>query len=215
MLSRLAYLLCCRSIQLLVLLVRGDAAKDLEILVLRHQLTVLRRQVARPRLEPADRALLAAVSRVLPRARWSCFLVKPETLLRWRRRLVAGAWTYPPRQNGRPPMDQEVQHLIIRLARENPTRPGRGGDRPPPRSRCWESPASARPTSSWSWSGSPAAWPSGIERARLRAGARPALLVVRRCAGRAAAVAWPAASLRSPSWSGWAGPTGRSRPSSS
>jgi hypothetical protein len=93
MLSRLAYLTLCRSIQLLVLLVRGDAAKDLEILVLRHQLTVLRRQVARPRLEPADRALLAAVSRVLPRARWSCFLVKPETLLRWHRRLVAGAWS--------------------------------------------------------------------------------------------------------------------------
>jgi putative transposase len=66
MLSRLAYLLLCRSIQLLVLLVRGDATKDLEILVLRHQLTVLRRQVARPRLEPAARALLAAVSRVLP-----------------------------------------------------------------------------------------------------------------------------------------------------
>jgi putative transposase len=119
MLSRLAYLLLCRSIQLLVLLVRGDAAKDLEILVLRHQLTVLRRQVARPRLEPADRALLAAVSRVLPRARWSCFLVKPETLLRWHRRLVAGAWTYPHRHTGRPPLNPEVQQLIIRLAREN------------------------------------------------------------------------------------------------
>ena len=61
--------------------------------MLRHQLAVLRRQVARPRLEPADRALLAAVSRVLPRADWSCFLVKPETLLRWHRRLVAGVWT--------------------------------------------------------------------------------------------------------------------------
>jgi putative transposase len=120
MLSRLADLLCCRSIQLLVLLVCGDAAKDLEILVLRHQLTVLRRQLARPRLEPADRALLAAVSRVLPRARWSCFLVKPETLLRWHRRLVAGAWTYPHRQTGRPPLDQEVQQLILRLARDNP-----------------------------------------------------------------------------------------------
>jgi putative transposase len=120
MLSRLAYLLLCQSIQLLALLVRGDAAKDLEILVLRHQLTVLRRQVARPRLEPADRALLAAVSRVLPRARWSCFLVKPETLLRWHRRLVAGAWTYLPRQTGRPPLGQDVQLLIIRLARENP-----------------------------------------------------------------------------------------------
>jgi hypothetical protein len=66
MLSKLAYLTLCRSIQLLVLLARGEAAKDLEILVLRHQLTVLRRQVPRPTLEPADRALLAAVSRVLP-----------------------------------------------------------------------------------------------------------------------------------------------------
>jgi putative transposase len=94
-LPRLAYLTLCRSIQVLALLARGDAAKDLEILVLRHQLIVLRRHVPRPRLEPADRALLAAVSRVLPRDFWSCFLVTPETLLRWHRRLVHGAWTLP------------------------------------------------------------------------------------------------------------------------
>jgi hypothetical protein len=81
-LSKLAYVAACCSIQLLVLLARGDAAKDLEILVLRHQLTVLRRQVPHPRLEPADRALLTAVSRVLPRTRWSCFFVTPATLLR-------------------------------------------------------------------------------------------------------------------------------------
>jgi hypothetical protein len=85
-LSRLAYLRLCRSIQLLA---RGHAAKDLEILVLRHQLGVLRRQIPRPRLEPTDRAMLAAVSRVLPSARCSCFLVRPETLLRWHRRLLA------------------------------------------------------------------------------------------------------------------------------
>jgi putative transposase len=119
-LSKRAYLTLCRSIQLLVVLARGDAAKDLEILVLRHQLTVLRRQVARPMLEPADRALLAALSRVLPRDRWSCFFVKPETLLRWHRRLVARAWTYPHGGTGRPPLDQELQQLIVRLARENP-----------------------------------------------------------------------------------------------
>jgi putative transposase len=119
-LSKLAYVALCRSIQLLMLLARGDAAKDLELLVLRHQLAVLRRQTPRPRLEPVDRALLAAVSRVLPRARWSCFFVQPETLLRWHRRLVAGAWTYPHRQTGRPPLDQEVQKLVVRLARENP-----------------------------------------------------------------------------------------------
>jgi len=119
-LPRLAYLTLCRSIQLLALLARGDAAKDLEIIVLRHQLAVLRRQTHRPKLQPADRALLAAVSRILPRARWSCFLVKPETLLRWHRRLVAGAWTYPHRGRGRPPLDEDVQQLIVRLANENP-----------------------------------------------------------------------------------------------
>src|SRR6266487_440779 len=110
----------CHSIQLLVLLARGDAAKDLEILVLRQQLTVLRRQVPHPRLEPADRALLAAISRRLPRSSWSCFLVTPDTLRRWHRRLVAGAWTYPHRRPGRPPLDEHVQQLIVRLARENP-----------------------------------------------------------------------------------------------
>jgi hypothetical protein len=92
----------------------------LEILVLRHQLIVLRRQVARPRLKPTDRALLAALSRALPRSRWSCFFVKPDTLLRWHRRLVAGAWTYPHRCTGRRPLDQDPQQLIIRLARKNP-----------------------------------------------------------------------------------------------
>jgi hypothetical protein len=119
-LPRLAYLTLCRSIQLLAFLPRGDAAKDLEILVLRHQLTVLRRQTPRPRLEPADRALLAAVSRALPRARWSCFFVRPETLLRWHRRLVARAWTYPHRRPGQPPLNEDAQQLIVRLARENP-----------------------------------------------------------------------------------------------
>jgi putative transposase len=129
-LSKLAYLTLCRSIQLLVLLARGDAANDLEILVLRHQLAVLPRQRTRPTLGPGDRALLAAVSRVLPRSRWSWFVVTPQTLLHWHRRLVAGTWTYPHRQTGRPPLDQEVQQLIVHLARENPrcglpTQPGR------------------------------------------------------------------------------------------
>ena len=147
MLSKLAYVALCRSIQLLVLFARGDAAKDLELLVLRHQLAVLRRQTPRPRLEPVDRALLAAVSRVLPRARWSCFFVRPETLLRWHRRLVAGAWTYPHRQTGRPPLDRRCSSWLsawlgrihagcgvrkgIRAARRYSCR------RPPSRSRRW------------------------------------------------------------------------------
>jgi putative transposase len=116
---KLVYFTLCRSIQLLALLGRGDAAKDLEILVLHHQLTVLRRQLPRPKLQPADRALLAAISRALPRTRWSCFVVTPDTLLRWHRRLVAGAWTYP-RRPGRPPLEEQVQQLIVRLAQENP-----------------------------------------------------------------------------------------------
>jgi hypothetical protein len=88
--------------------------------VLRHQLAVLHRQTPHPRLEPADRALLAAISRVLPRARWSCFIVTPQTLLRSHRRMVAGAWTYPHRGPGRPPLGKDVQQLIVRLATENP-----------------------------------------------------------------------------------------------
>ena len=120
MLLKFAYLTLCHSIQLLVLLARGDAGKDLEILVLRHQLAVLRRQAPPPRFEPADRVLLAAISRALPRARWSCFFIRPETLLRWHRRLVAGAWTYPHHGPGRPSLDQKLQQLIVRLARENP-----------------------------------------------------------------------------------------------
>jgi putative transposase len=119
-LPRLVYLALCRSFELLALLTRGDAAKDLEILVLRHQLTVLRRQISRPRLEPADRALLAALSRALPHARWSCFFVKPETLLRWHRQLVAGAWTSPHRGTGRPPLDQELQQLIVSTGQREP-----------------------------------------------------------------------------------------------
>jgi hypothetical protein len=118
-LPKLTYLMLCRTIQLLALLVRGDAAKDLEILVLRHQLAVLRRQVPRPRFEPADAPCVAAFSRVLPRVSWFCFLVKPETLLRWHRRPVAGVWTYPHRGRGRPPLEEHLQQLIVRLAAEN------------------------------------------------------------------------------------------------
>jgi hypothetical protein len=105
-LSKLAYLTLCRSVQLLVLLACGEAAKDPGILVLRHQFTMLHRHLARPRLEPTDRALLAAVSRALPQARWSWFLVKPERLLRWHCSPVADVWTYPGRGQGRRPLDQ-------------------------------------------------------------------------------------------------------------
>src|SRR3954471_4025788 len=99
---------------------RPQAALEVELVVLRHQLHVLQRQVARPRLEPADRIVLSALSQVLPRPRWRVFFVKPETLLRWHRELLARRWTYPQRRPGRPQTDREVRQLVVRLARENP-----------------------------------------------------------------------------------------------
>jgi transposase len=114
------YLTLRRSLELVTLCFRSAEAKEIEVLVLRHELVVLRRQHPRPRLQPTDRALLAALSRLLPRARWSVFLVRPETLLRWHRRMVRRRWTYPTASNGRPPISDEVQHLVVRLARENP-----------------------------------------------------------------------------------------------
>jgi hypothetical protein len=114
------YLALRRSLELVTLCFRSAEAKEIEILMLRHELVVLRRQHPRPRLQPKDRALLAALSRLLPRARWSVFLVRPETLLRWHRRMVRRRWTYPAASNGRPPISDEVQHLVVRLARENP-----------------------------------------------------------------------------------------------
>jgi len=115
----LTYVVVCRLFALVVLLGRGERSKELEILVLRHELSVLRRQVKRPRFESGDRLVLAALSRVLPRGSWSAFLVRPETLLRWHRRLLARHWTYPHRGPGRPPVGGEVRELIVRLAREN------------------------------------------------------------------------------------------------
>ncbi len=110
-----------RLLELVVLRCRSEREKEIEILLLRHQLRVLERQVARPQLTPADRALLAAFSRALSRraSRRSAF-VTPGTLLRWHRELVARRWTYPHRRPGRPPTAAEVRELVIRLARENP-----------------------------------------------------------------------------------------------
>src|SRR5437763_1929822 len=113
------YLVVCRLLALLVLLARADRSKELEILVLRHELAVLRRQVGRPKFEPSDRLILAALSRVAPRRSWSAFPVRPETLLRWHRRLIARRWTHPHRRPGRPPIEREIRELIVRLAREN------------------------------------------------------------------------------------------------
>jgi transposase InsO family protein len=113
------YLVACRLFALVLLLARGDSSRELELLVLRHELSILRRQARRPQLKESDRLLLAALSRVMPRRSWRAFLVTPETLLRWHRRIVARSWTYPHRRPGRPPVEAEVRQLILRLAREN------------------------------------------------------------------------------------------------
>ncbi len=94
--------------------------KDVEIAVLRHQLLVLRRQVARPRYAPADRIVLATLAKLLPRDRWPIFLVNPSTLVRWHRELVRRRWTYPTMGRNRRTLDPEVVDLVLRLARENP-----------------------------------------------------------------------------------------------
>jgi transposase InsO family protein len=113
------YLGVCRLLELIVLLGRGDRAKELEILVLRHELAILRRQAGRPRLEAHDRLLLAAFSRMLPRRSWHAFFVRPETLLAWHRQLLARRWTHPHRRPGRPSISRDVRELILRLAHEN------------------------------------------------------------------------------------------------
>src|SRR2546421_6509179 len=122
---------CCRSgislvrglLGLIVVLMRRDLSKDAELLVLQHENTVLRRQVARVHYTPADRVWLAALSRFVRRRRWvAVFSVAPATILAWHRRLVSRKWDYTARRRpGRPPTVTAVKKLVLRMARENPT----------------------------------------------------------------------------------------------
>ena len=118
----LAYLLLVRVLGWLALDARSDAAKDVEILVLRHEVAVLRRTNSRPTLTRLDRAVLSALSRLLPPQLRQLRLVTPRTLLRWHTHLIARRWTYPRRPPGRPPTAPALRALVLRMARENPRR---------------------------------------------------------------------------------------------
>jgi putative transposase len=106
-------------LEFVALRARSQEFQELEIIVLRHELAILRRTTRRPAITAVDRVLLAVASRLLPRARWRSFIVTPATLLCWHRRLVARRWTYA-RPVGRPPLRREIRDLVLRLARENP-----------------------------------------------------------------------------------------------
>jgi hypothetical protein len=119
---RFAYLAGLQVFGWLALLARSGRAKDAEILILRHQVAVLQRQVKTPRLSWADRAILAALARQLPRSqlRQLRLIISPRTLLRWHARLVRWRWTYPRRAPGRPRTEQTVRALVLEMARDNP-----------------------------------------------------------------------------------------------
>ncbi|HXZ76581.1 MAG TPA: hypothetical protein VEH31_37705 [Streptosporangiaceae bacterium] len=119
---RFAYPVVLRVFGWLALLTRSDRTKDAEILISRHQVAVLQRQVKRPKLSWADRAVLAALARLLPRGqlRQLRLIVSPQTLLRWHVRLVRRRWAYPRRSPGRPRTAQAIRALVLEMARDNP-----------------------------------------------------------------------------------------------
>jgi putative transposase len=119
---RLMYLIFRQLVAWLGLLARGSRSKNAEILVLRHEVAVLRRQVSRPRLSWADRAVFAALTRLLSQAGRLHRIVTPATVLRWHRDLVTRRWTQPRRRRtGGRSMASELRQLVLRLASENPT----------------------------------------------------------------------------------------------
>ena len=123
MIFSVVYLLVRRLLGCLMVLSRDEVSKEAELLVLRHENAVLRRQISRVRYQPGDRLWLAALSRLIPRRRWGeVFAVTPATLLAWHRRLVARRWDYTNRRRpGRPSTAGAIRKLVIRMATDNPT----------------------------------------------------------------------------------------------
>ena len=136
---RLLYLLFLKVLRLVVLLGRPSSTKDIELLVLRHEVAVLRRTSPRPRLDWADRAVFAALIQRLPRALRRHRLVSPDTILRWHRRLVRKKRTYPNRP-GRPPISDVLAVLVVRMATHNRT-----GDTKGSRASCSSSATASAP----------------------------------------------------------------------
>ena len=119
MLFSFVYLVFVSLLRLLIGSGRPARVKDIELIVLRHQLAVLSRRPERPMLRPADRAFIAALARLLPCQRRRGLVVTPQTVLRWHRELVRRKWTQPRRKPGRPAIDPKVRQLVLRLGREN------------------------------------------------------------------------------------------------
>jgi len=133
-LIRLLYLLMIRLFGWAALLARSDASKEAEILVLRHEIAVRHHQVARPKPDWADRAVMAALARLLPKHLLLHRIVTPATLLAWHRRMVRNRWTYP-NTTGRPPVPEEIRELVRRLARQESAVGAPSHPRRAPRSR--------------------------------------------------------------------------------
>ena len=121
MATKLIYQMLLKLLSWIVLRTRSDTTKEIEILVLRHQLAVLQRRTPRPRISWTDRAMIAALARLLPARRRHGFLVTPATILRWHRQLVGRRWTAPPVRAGRSAIPAGLRALTVRLATENPT----------------------------------------------------------------------------------------------
>ena len=119
-LVRLIYRALVAVLSWLALSARSSASKNAEILILRHEVAVLRRGNPKPRIDWADRAVLAALARILPKALRAHRIVTPGTLLRWHRRMVTKKWTQP-RVPGRPPLAGELAELIVKVAKDNPS----------------------------------------------------------------------------------------------